>query len=171
MNAITLHCSFVTFASRNGTSNVLSFPTVSLGPRRKGLCLKATSADTDQSTDNSSSTSQSKSPFSAILDAPRTIWRRTLRPLNDFGFGRRSIWEGGVGLFIVSGTVLLALSLAWLRGFYFRSKFRKYMAVFEFEQASGIRTGTPVRIRGVTVGNVVRVNPSLKTIEAVVEVR
>ncbi|MBA0696200.1 hypothetical protein Goari_002775 [Gossypium aridum] len=73
-------------------------------------------------------------------------------------------------MFLVSGSVLLALSLAWLRGFQIRSKFRKYLAVFEFAQASGICTGTPVRIRGVTVGNVVRVNPSLKSIEAVVEV-
>lgn len=70
----------------------------------------------------------------------------------------------------MSGTILLALSLAWLRGFQVRSKFRKYLAIFEFSQAFGISTGTPVRIRGVTVGNVIRVNPSLKNIEAVVEV-
>ncbi|KAG6572182.1 Protein TRIGALACTOSYLDIACYLGLYCEROL 2, chloroplastic, partial [Cucurbita argyrosperma subsp. sororia] len=37
-------------------------------------------------------------------------------------------------------------------------------------QACGISTGTPVRIRGVTVGNVIRVNPSLRCIETVVEV-
>jgi ABC-type transporter Mla subunit MlaD len=43
--------------------------------------------------------------------------------------------------------------------------------VLEFAQASGICTGTQVRIRGVTVGEVIRVNPSLKSIEAVVEVR
>ncbi|CAM8975172.1 unnamed protein product [Rhodiola kirilowii] len=51
-----------------------------------------------------------------------------------------------------------------------RSKFHKYLAVLEFPQACGICTGTPVRIRGVTVGNVIRVNPSLRSIEAVVEV-
>ena len=39
-----------------------------------------------------------------------------------------------------------------------------------FWQASGISTGTPVRIRGVTVGDVIRVNPSLTSIEAVVEI-
>ena len=42
--------------------------------------------------------------------------------------------------------------------------------MFEFAQACGIRTGTPVRIRGVNVGNVIRINPSLKSNEAVVEV-
>ncbi|PSS11312.1 Protein TRIGALACTOSYLDIACYLGLYCEROL 2 like [Actinidia chinensis var. chinensis] len=114
--------------------------------------------------------SEEKKPFAVILDFPRKVWRQTVRPLSDFGFGRRSIWEGGVGLFLVSGTVLLALSIAWLRGFQLRSKFRKYLAVFEFAQACGLCTGTPVRIRGVTVGNVIRVNPSLKSIEAVVEV-
>ena len=83
----------------------------------------------------SPSVSEKRSPLAVVLDVPRTIWKKTLRPLNDFGFGRRSIWEGGVGLFLLSGTVLLALSLAWLRGFQLRSRFRKYTAVFQFAQA------------------------------------
>ncbi|KAH0992235.1 hypothetical protein GBA52_003718 [Prunus armeniaca] len=131
--------------------------------------IRATSADTGHSQPPSSS-SEKKNPLAVVLDAPRTIWKATLRPLSDFGFGRRSIWEGGVGLFLVSGAVLLALSLAWLRGYQLRSRFRKYFAVFEFTQACGISTGTPVRIRGVNVGSVVRVNSSLESIEAVVEV-
>ncbi|KAM3252052.1 protein TRIGALACTOSYLDIACYLGLYCEROL 2, chloroplastic [Capsicum annuum] len=117
-----------------------------------------------------SSSSEQKGPLSVILEVPKNIWKRTMRPLSDFGFGKRSIWEGGVGLFVVSGTVLLALSLAWLRGYQLRSRFRKYLAVLEFEQACGICTGTPVRIRGVNVGNVIRVNPSLRNVEAVIEV-
>ncbi|XP_044465090.1 protein TRIGALACTOSYLDIACYLGLYCEROL 2, chloroplastic-like isoform X2 [Mangifera indica] len=135
-------------------------------PKAKFTPVRALSADTG----HNHYSSEAKNPLSVVLDVPRNIWRQTLRPLSDFGFGRRSIWEGGVGLFLVSGTVLLALSLAWLRGFQLRSRFRKYLAVFEFSQASGICTGTPVRIRGVTVGNVIRVNPSLKSIEAVVEI-
>lgn len=130
--------------------------------------MKAMSANTEQ--DQPPSSSEIKNPLSVVLDLPRSIWRQTLRPLHDFGFGRRSIWEGGVGLFLVSGTILLALSLAWLKGFQIRSKFRKYLAVFEFPNACGMCTGTPVRIRGVNVGNVIRVNPSLKNVEAVVEV-
>ncbi|KAL5052648.1 hypothetical protein RYX36_033330 [Vicia faba] len=70
----------------------------------------------------------------------------------------------------IQSAILLALSLAWLKGFQIRSKFRKYTATFEFSQASGISTGTPVRIRGVIVGDVIRVNPSLTSIEAVVEI-
>ncbi|CAK9187547.1 unnamed protein product [Ilex paraguariensis] len=138
-------------------------------PRKKVLNVRASSTEIGHSQQPTSS-SEPKNPLSVVLDVPKKIWRQTLRPLSDFGFGRRSIWEGGVGLFLVSGTVLLALSLVWLRGFQLRSKFRKYLAVFEFAQACGISTGTPVRIRGVTVGNVIRVNPSLRSIEAVVEV-
>ncbi|KAK8556363.1 hypothetical protein V6N13_064399 [Hibiscus sabdariffa] len=137
-------------------------------PRTRPAKVRVMSASTEHNPPPGSS--GEKNPLAVVLDIPQNIWRQTLRPLSDFGFGRRSIWEGGVGLFLVSGTVLLALSLAWLRRFQIRSKFRKYLAVFEFAQASGICTGTPVRIRGVTVGNVVRVNPSLKSIEAVVEV-
>lgn len=114
--------------------------------------------------------SGSTNPLSVVLEIPGTLWRQTIRPLGDFGFGGRSIWEGGVGMFLVSGAVLFALSLAWLKGFQIRSKFRKYTATFEFDQACGICTGTPVRIRGVTVGDVIRVNPSLRSIEAIVEI-
>ncbi|KAE8770171.1 protein TRIGALACTOSYLDIACYLGLYCEROL 2, chloroplastic-like [Hordeum vulgare] len=105
-------------------------------------------------------------PFAPLVE----LWRRTVQPLGDYGFGKRSVWEGGVGLFMVSGAALLALALAWLRGFQLRSRFRKYSAVFEFSQACGICVGTPLRIRGVTVGSVVRVDSSLRSIDAYVEV-
>ncbi|GLU04909.1 hypothetical protein SLE2022_220370 [Rubroshorea leprosula] len=141
-----------------------------LPPKSRTRLTKVKAMSTDTGHSQPPLSSEKRNPLDVVLDVPRNIWRQTLRPLNDFGFGRRSIWEGGVGLFLVSGMVLLALCMAWLRGFQMRSKFRKYLAVFEFAQASGICTGTPVRIRGVTVGNVVRVNPSLKSIEAVVEV-
>ncbi|XP_019166252.1 PREDICTED: protein TRIGALACTOSYLDIACYLGLYCEROL 2, chloroplastic [Ipomoea nil] len=159
---------------RNGLVDFLPRSRTPARPSGRVFRVKAMSADTghsqEQKQEQPGVASVRKNVFSVVLDVPRNIWRQTLRPLNDFGFGRRSIWEGGVGLFLVSGAVLLALSLAWLRGFQLRSKFRKYLAVFEFDQASGICTGTPVRIRGVNVGNVIRVNPSLKNIEAVAEV-
>ncbi|XP_057545308.1 protein TRIGALACTOSYLDIACYLGLYCEROL 2, chloroplastic-like isoform X2 [Amaranthus tricolor] len=148
--------------------SVSSLPCLRSRRKKQAIFIKAMSSNPEQN--QSPSSSEPKSAFAAVLDFPRSIWKQTLRPLSDFGFGRRSIWEGGVGLFLVSGTILFVLSLAWLRAFQIRSRFRKYMAVFEFPQACGICTGTPVRIRGVNVGNVVRVNPSLKSIEAVVEV-
>ncbi|CAM0911605.1 unnamed protein product [Alopecurus aequalis] len=107
-----------------------------------------------------------RNPLTPLVE----LWRRTVQPLGDYGFGKRSVWEGGVGLFMVSGAALLALALAWLRGFQLRSRFRKYSAVFEFSQACGICVGTPVRIRGVTVGSVTRVDSSLRSIDAYVEV-
>ncbi|CAG7889704.1 unnamed protein product [Brassica rapa] len=130
-------------------------------PRTRRLVVRAASPSTQP---------EGKCPLTVVLDVSRGIWRQTLKPLSDFGFGKRSVWEGGVGLFLVSGATLLALSWAWLRGFQMRAKFRKYQTVFELSQASGICTGTPVRIRGVTVGSVIRVNPSLKNIEAVAEI-
>ncbi|KAJ6866042.1 protein TRIGALACTOSYLDIACYLGLYCEROL 2 [Populus alba x Populus x berolinensis] len=151
----------------HSSSNLLPF--LPARPQKKFMGVRAKSADTGHSQQPPSS-SEKMNALAVILEVPRNIWRQTLKPLSDFGFGRRSIWEGGVGLFLVSGAVLVALSLAWLRGFLLRSKFRKYTAVLEFAQASGICTGTQVRIRGVAVGEVIRVNPSLKSIEAVVEV-
>ncbi|CAA3019691.1 Hypothetical predicted protein [Olea europaea subsp. europaea] len=118
-----------------------------LGRKRNVFCLKATSsADTDHTQQQPTSSSESKSPLSIVFDVPRIIWRQTLRPLGYFRFGRRSIWEGGVGLFLLSGTVLLTLSLAWLKGFRLRSKFWKYLAVFEFDQASGLLMETMIDI-------------------------
>ncbi|TKY46584.1 TRIGALACTOSYLDIACYLGLYCEROL 2 [Spatholobus suberectus] len=149
-------------------SSVNCKPCLPFRPQRKIIRIRATSEDSGQI--EPSPPSGSKNPLAVVLDIPRTIWRQTLRPLSDFGFGGRSIWEGGVGLFLVSSAVLFALSLAWLKGFQMRSKFRKYTATFEFDQACGICTGTPVRIRGVTVGDVIRVNPSLRSIEAIVEI-
>jgi ABC-type transporter Mla subunit MlaD len=43
--------------------------------------------------------------------------------------------------------------------------------VLEFPLACGITVGTPVRIRGVPVGSVLTVNPSLEKVEVLVEVR
>uniref|UniRef100_A0A453RS18 Uncharacterized protein n=1 Tax=Aegilops tauschii subsp. strangulata TaxID=200361 RepID=A0A453RS18_AEGTS len=40
-----------------------------------------------------------RNPFAPLVE----LWRRTVQPLGDYGFGKRSVWEGGVGLFMVSG--------------------------------------------------------------------
>ncbi|XP_068642351.1 protein TRIGALACTOSYLDIACYLGLYCEROL 2, chloroplastic [Aristolochia californica] len=133
----------------------------------KKFIVQASSTNADQGPLPSS---KRKNPLRVILEIPRNAWKQTLQPLSDFGFGRKSIWEGGVGLFVISGALLFALTVAWLRGFYLRSRHRKYQTVFEFSQACGISMGTPVRIRGVTVGSVVGIVPSLRSIEAVAEI-
>ncbi|KAL1567839.1 Protein TRIGALACTOSYLDIACYLGLYCEROL 2, chloroplastic [Salvia divinorum] len=167
-NSLLLRYFSVKPNSEYGALSSLPCLTTPLRNRKsKTLTIRANSSSADA---DHNLQSESKSFLSLALDVSSAIWKRTLRPLSDFGFGGKSVWEGGVGLFLISGAFLLAFSLAWLRGFQLRSKFNKYLAVFEFDQASGICTGTPVRIRGVNVGNVVRVNPSLRNIEAIVEI-
>ncbi|CAO1940282.1 unnamed protein product [Urochloa humidicola] len=146
-------------------ASVSSRPPLPL-PRAAFLALKPPRRAPLLATPASDATPAPTNPTNPLAD----LWRRTLQPLGDYGFGKRSVWEGGVGLFMVSGAALLALALAWLRGFQLRSRFRKYNTVFEFTQAAGICVGTPVRIRGVTVGSVVRVDSSLRSIDALVEV-
>ena len=105
-----------------------------------------------------------------LLSIPRSIWKQLLTPLNNFGFGQRSIWEGGVGIFIISGAILFSLTVAWLKGYQLRSRCQRYHAVIEFTKANGICVGTPVRMRGVDIGNVVTVRPSLESIDVMVQV-
>jgi hypothetical protein len=52
----------------------------------------------------------------AALTSLVELWRRTVQPPGGYGFGKRSVSEGGVGLFTVSRAALLELALAWLRG-------------------------------------------------------
>ncbi|XP_024390335.1 protein TRIGALACTOSYLDIACYLGLYCEROL 2, chloroplastic [Physcomitrium patens] len=124
-----------------------------------------------QVTNNSSDPTVPKemSVTEKLVSLPGAIWKQILGPLSNFGFGKRSLWEGGVGLFIMSGVLLLAITLVWVKGKQIRAQTRKYEAVFEFQLAQGITVGTPVRIRGVDVGNVVQVRPSLEKIDVVVE--
>ena len=46
------------------------------------------------------------------------------------------------------------------------NKMRSYQAFVEFPFACGIQVGTQVRVRGVKVGNVLSVRPSLERVEA-----
>ncbi len=122
-------------------------------------------------TSTASATNRSKNGgfVARVLEVPGRVWQQVLHPLSDFGFGKRSVWEGGVGLFVMAGGILLAITLVWVKGKQIRARTRKYEAVLEFALAQGITVGTPVRIRGVDVGSVVGVRPSLERIDVVVE--
>lgn len=109
--------------------------------------------------------------FSTVLGIPQSLWRQMVNPLSNFGFGKRSVWEGGVGLFVISGAVLLSLTVAWLKDYQVRSRTHKYQAVVQFSKANGICVGTPVRIRGVDVGNVISFRSTLDSIDVVVQVQ
>lgn len=65
------------------------------------------------------------------------------RSLRDFGLGKSSIAEGGLGLFTLAGGVVLVALLAWAKGTALR-KGRPYQATLEFPLACGITVGTPV---------------------------
>ncbi|CAG9462530.1 unnamed protein product [Pedinophyceae sp. YPF-701] len=93
-----------------------------------------------------------------------------MKPLSDFGLGRTTFFEGGVGLFLATGAALSATVIAWATGARLNSGDRGYQAVFEFPLACGITVGTPVRIRGVQVGQVLSVKPSLERVDVLVEV-
>ncbi|KAK9829546.1 hypothetical protein WJX72_006404 [[Myrmecia] bisecta] len=96
---------------------------------------------------------------------------KILRPLRDFGVGRTSLWEGGVGLFVFVGIGFALLLTTWARGGQLGRKGGGYQAVLEFPLACGISTGTPVRIRGVPVGSVLSVQPSLERVKVLAEIK
>lgn len=127
-------------------------------------------AGPEQTSASSVNSTGQKGFFSSVLRIPRSLGRQVLMPLSNFGFGKRSVWEGGVGLFLISGAVLLWLTVGWLRGYQLRSGLQKYQAVIEFSRANGICVGTPLRIRGVEVGKVIKVTPSLNSIDVFIEV-
>ncbi|GLJ21603.1 hypothetical protein SUGI_0401350 [Cryptomeria japonica] len=134
---------------------------------RTRACKSDASADSGLSQKNKK---REERETGSMLRLPINLWRQTVEPLSNFGFGKKSIVEAGVGLFMMAGAVLLAFTVVWLKGFQLRSRSKKYQAVVEFSQACGITVGTPVRIRGFTVGSVVRVKPSLEKIDATIQV-
>jgi len=60
--------------------------------------------------------------------------------------------------------------VSWVKGLSLRNRTQAYQAVLEFPVACGITIGTPVRVRGVRVGNVLSVRPSLECVDVLVEV-
>ncbi|KAA6424956.1 MAG: ATP-binding cassette superfamily [Trebouxia sp. A1-2] len=99
------------------------------------------------------------------------FFTKLIRPLRDFGLGKSSLWEGGVGLFIFAGIGFALMLITWARGGQLGRRGKGYQAVLEFPLACGISTGTPVRIRGVPVGSVLSVQPSLEQVNVLVEIK
>ena len=69
----------------------------------------------------------------------------------------RSLRESSLGLFVLVAIALFVLLIVWLRGF--SPGKRSYNAFVEFDNAGGIKQGTPVAYRGIKVGEVVGVKP------------
>lgn len=106
----------------------------------------------------------------APVAAALWLWERAVRPLREFGFGRRSVWEGGAGVFVVAGVSLVIALVAWARGSSALSSRRPYQAIVQLPEACGVTVGTPLRIRGVNIGNVLSVRPKLERVDVLVEV-
>ena len=99
----------------------------------------------------------------------KTFLRRLVKPLQDFGFGRTRLWEGGVGLFIISGVAVTFIIWGWIQGLLSFARKNSYQAFIEFPVACGIQVGTNVRVRGVKAGTVLSVQPSLEKVDVLVE--
>eukprot|EP00891_Asterochloris_glomerata_P002185 jgi/Astpho2/2185/Aster-03176 len=104
-------------------------------------------------------------------DAKETFRSKVMRPLKDFGFGKHSFMEGGVGLFIFAGIAVGLALVSWARGGQLFRRGKGYNATLEFPLACGISAGTPVRIRGVQVGTVTGVDHTLEKVNVQVEIK
>lgn len=94
-------------------------------------------------------------PLAALVEVPGALWRVGRRRWALHGHRRGAARaRGGVDPWVPA-----ALPLRQVPG-----------PVFEFTQACGICVGTPVWIRGVAVGSIVRIDSSLHSIDAYAEV-
>eukprot|EP00887_Chlorella_sp_A99_P006804 scaffold2.g6804.t1 len=103
--------------------------------------------------------------------ASTSFTQKLLKPLRDFGLGRTSMVQGSVGLFVFAGIGFGLMLISWARSGELGRRGQGYQAILEFPVACGISVGTPVRIRGVPVGGVLSVQPSLEHVEVLVEIK
>ena len=72
-------------------------------PPRPRVVLRRSTAGSAEPETPASSPAEPPTLLSRLRALALLAWSRIIRPLRDFGFGRRNIWEGGVGLFVVGG--------------------------------------------------------------------
>jgi phospholipid/cholesterol/gamma-HCH transport system substrate-binding protein len=80
----------------------------------------------------------------------------------------RTLREGSVGLLILAGLVLLGGLVFWIRGL--NPGRRSYQIIATFDNVAGMRSGAPVRYRGVVVGKIQRVQTGSNAAEAIIEI-
>ncbi len=80
----------------------------------------------------------------------------------------RTIREGSVGLLILFGFLLFGGIFIWLRGARFGQE--SYTITINFENANRVIAGSPVRYRGVKVGEVVSINPNANGVKIIVKI-
>jgi hypothetical protein len=127
------------------------------------------SDDAFDSTDNDDNDNEEgKKPRLNILGGYLSGIAKTLQ---DFGVSRRSIWEGGVGLFIATSIAAVLAIISWIVGTRPGRYLSSYNFTVSFPVAYGLSIGTPVRIRGVNVGSVVGIKPSITSVDTVIEIK
>ena len=80
----------------------------------------------------------------------------------------RAIREGSLGLLILLGLGFFGGLVLWLRGFQFGD--RSFTAVIEFNSASSLQVGAPVRYRGVNIGKVTEIKPGPNGVDVKVRI-
>lgn len=138
-------------------------------PRVQAAAGGASSRDVDGSEDSESQDEEDAGKKNALTSLLFGFVNRLTKPLQDFGFGRTRLWEGGVGLFMITGVALSFVIWGWIQGLLNFARKNSYQAFIEFPVACGIQVGTNVRIRGVKAGSVLSVQPSLEKVEVLVE--
>lgn len=91
------------------------------------------------------------------------------RSLQDFGIGKSGLKEGGLGLFVMAGAAAAVALVSWARSNALKVG-TPYQITVELPLACGVTIGTPLRIRGVQVGQVLNVKPSLERVDVLCEV-
>lgn len=80
----------------------------------------------------------------------------------------RTLREGSVGLLILVGIGLFGAIILWLTGARFGS--RSYSFIVEFTNINGMKVGSSVVYRGVTVGRITSIRPSSNGVEVTLEI-
>lgn len=135
-------------------------------PRRGSVCVWAKSPD-----GKGGPGSKVRNVLNSKKKNVVPFFENLLKPLRDFGIGKTSMIQGGVGLFVFAGIGFALMLISWARGGQLGRRGQGYQLILEFPLACGISVGTPVRIREVPVGGVLSVQPSLEKVDVLVEMR
>jgi len=130
--------------------------------------MRAKEDSIDNAATASTDSPSSSTPTPAPAKTPKFL-STVFKNLQDFGLGKSSLSEGGVGLFVLIGAGFGVALINWARGTALRTG-QPYQITVELPLACGISVGTPLRIRGVQVGQVLNVRPSLQQVEVLCEV-
>lgn len=80
----------------------------------------------------------------------------------------RTVREGSVGLLILAGFLLFGGIFVWLRGF--RLGQESYKITATFSNANRVIAGSPVRYRGVRVGEVEKIEPRANGVAVIIQI-